>query len=121
MCIIMRSHAAGTARDLRSRRRSLQEERQMKLRIQTIFAASLLVTGFALSGCKSEAQKEVDQQAKAIDKSYEAQADLKEAVAAGAPNAVQAAAHNQAEALRNEGDATRKHLEKEAKQDLPKK
>jgi hypothetical protein len=93
----------------------------MKLRIDRILAVSLLVSGVALSGCKSEAQKEVDQQAKAIDKSYQSEADLKEAVVAGAPNSVQAAAHNQAEALRNEGDATKKHLEKEAKQDLPKK
>jgi len=95
----------------------------MTLRIDRILAASLLLTGVALSGCKSEAQKEVDQQAKAIDKSYHAEADLKEAVAAGAPNSVQATAHNQADALRNEGDATKKHLEKEAKElkDVPKK
>lgn len=95
----------------------------MTLRFDKILAASLLVSGLALSGCKSEAQKEVDQQAKAIDKSYQSEADLKEAVAAGAPNSVQAQAHNEAEALRNEGDATKKHLEKEAKElkDVPKK
>lgn len=74
------------------------------------------VGGLALSGCQSQAQKEVDQQAKAIDKSYEAEADLKEAVAAGSPKVVRVAVHNQAEALRNEGEATKDHLKAEAKE-----
>lgn len=95
----------------------------MKSRSTWIFAAPLLVTGLAISGCQSKAQKEVDQQAKAIDKSYEAQAQLTEAVAAGAPNSVQAAAENKADALRAEGEKTKDHLQSMAKElnDVPKK
>jgi len=92
-------------------------------RLDTALALSVLGASLALSGCKSQAQKEVDEQAKAIDKSYEAEADIKEAVAAGAPNAVQAQAHNQAEQLRNEGEKIKDHLQDEAKElkNVPKK
>ncbi len=85
----------------------------------TIIAAA----GLAVSGCQSKAQKEVDEQAKAIDKSYEAEADIKEAVAAGAPKAEQAQAHNQAEALRNQGEDIKDNLQAEAKElkKVPKK
>lgn len=95
----------------------------MKSRSTTLIAMPLLVAGLALSGCDTRAQKEVDQQAKAIDKSYEAQADLTEAVAAGAPNAVQAQAENKADALRAEGEKTKDHLQAMAKEldDVPKK
>ncbi|HEY1124448.1 MAG TPA: hypothetical protein VGE65_02355 [Sphingobium sp.] len=84
-------------------------------------AGGLLAAGLALAGCDSQAQKEVKEQAKAVDKSYEAEADLKEAIAAGSPN--EAAAHNQAEALRNQGEKTKDHLIDEAKtlDDVPKK
>lgn len=93
----------------------------MKTILGATLAGGLLAAGFALSGCDSQAQKEVKEQAKAIDKSYEAEADLKEAVAAGSPNA--AAAHNEAEALRNEGEKTKDHLVSEAKElgKVPKK
>ncbi len=76
----------------------------------------------AVSACDSKAQKEVDQQADAIDQSYEAEADIREAVAAGAPKDVQAQARNQAEALRNQGEAIKDHLKEEAKtlKDVPK-
>lgn len=77
-------------------------------------AGGLLAVGLALAGCDSQAQKEVKEQAQAVDKSYEAEADLKEAIAAGSPNV--AAAHNQAEALRNEGEKTKDHLIAEAKE-----
>lgn len=95
----------------------------MKKRTRMACAAAILAAGLALSGCDTKAQKEVDEQAKAIDKSYEAEADLKEAVAAGAPNAVQARAHNEAEALRNQGEQTKDHLQDIAKEldDVPKK
>ncbi len=85
----------------------------------TIVAAA----GIMVSGCQSKAQKEVDEQAKAIDKSYEAEADIKEAVAAGAPNAVQAQAHNEADVLRNQGEDIKDHLQAEAKElkKVPKK
>ncbi|GEM_PF-1342706 len=79
-------------------------------------AAPLLVAGLALTGCKTEAQREVDQQAEAIDDSYEAEADLREAIAAGAPNAVQNEARNQAEALREQGERTKDHLQNMAKE-----
>ncbi len=71
----------------------------MTSRFSIALAAPLLVSGLALAGCKTEAQKEVDQQAEAIDDSFEAEADLREAIAAGAPNAVQAQVRNQADAL----------------------
>jgi len=81
----------------------------------------LFAAGLALAGCDSQAQKEVKEQAKAIDKSYEAEADIKEAVAAGTPT--EAAVHNQAEALRNQGEQTKDHLIDEAKElsKVPKK
>jgi len=93
----------------------------MKTIFSAAWAGGLLAAGLALSGCDSQAQKEVKQQAKAIDKSYEAEADLKEAIAAGSPNA--AAAHNEAEALRNQGEKTRDHLVGEANElgKVPKK
>ena len=78
--------------------------------------APVALAGLALSGCGSKAQKEVDEQAKAIDKSYEAEADIKEAVAAGAPKAEQARAHNEAEALRNQGEDIKDNLQAEAKE-----
>ena len=95
----------------------------MKKVSNIILAGSALVAGLALAGCDSKAQKEVSQQAEAIDKSYEAQAQLTEAVAAGAPNAVQQAAENKAEALRNEGEKTKDHLKDMAKEldEVPKK
>ena len=79
------------------------------------------MAAFALSACDSQAQEEIDQQAKAIDKSYEAEAALTEAVAAGGPN--EAAAHNKAEALRDTGEAMKDHLMAEADtlDDVPKK
>jgi len=93
----------------------------MTSRFSIALAAPLLVSGLALAGCKTEAQKEVDQQAEAIDDSFEAEADLREAIAAGAPNAVQAQVRNQADALRAQGEKTKDHLENMAKElkDVP--
>ena len=91
--------------------------------MKTLFGLIIVTAGLAVSGCQSKAQKEVGTQAEAIDKSYEAEADIKEAVAAGAPNAVQAQARNEAEALRNQGEAIKDHLKDEAKElgKVPKK
>jgi hypothetical protein len=104
---------------------TMQEDQVMKVSGNRILGATLtgglLAAGLALAGCDSQAQKEVKEQAKAIDKSYKAEADIKEAIAAGTPNA--AAAHNEAEALRNEGEKTKDHLVGEAKElgKVPKK
>jgi hypothetical protein len=112
-----RSRPARKAREAAA----LQEEEVMNRILGATLAGGLFAAGLALAGCDSQAQKEVKQQAKAVDKSYEAEADLKEAVAAGSPNA--AAAHNEAEALRNEGEKTKDHLIGEAKElsKVPKK
>jgi outer membrane murein-binding lipoprotein Lpp len=87
----------------------------------SIGLTATVMAGLVLSGCDSAAQKEVKQQADAIDESYEAQADLTEAIAAGSPNEAQA--RNEAKALRNEGERTKDHLENIAKEldDAPKK
>jgi hypothetical protein len=117
MCTNMRSLLARKARAAAT----MQEDETMYRILGPTLAGGLFVAGLLLSGCDSQAQKEVKQQAKAIDQSYEAEADLKEAVAAGSPNA--AAAHNQAEALRNEGEKTKDHLVGEARElsKVPKK
>jgi predicted component of type VI protein secretion system len=94
----------------------MQEDEAMNRILSAALGLPLVAAGIALAGCQSQAQKEVDQQAKAIDKSYEAEADLKEAVAAGAPKAVRVAVHDKAEDLRNEGEATKDHLQAEAKE-----
>ena len=75
-------------------------------------APATLAIGLVLSGCQSQAQKEVHQQAKAVDESYHAQADITQALAAGSPNATDA--KNDADNLRTLGDRTKKHLDKEA-------
>jgi hypothetical protein len=121
MCTNARSLLARKARAAAM----MQEDDVMTVSRNRILGAALtgglFAAGLALAGCDSQAQKEVKEQAKAIDKSYEAEADIKEAVAAGTPNA--AAAHNQAEALRNEGEKTKDHLIGEAKElsKVPKK
>lgn len=117
MCTYARSLLARTAREAAA----VQEDKFMNRIFGATLAGGLLAAGLALAGCDSQAQKEVKEQAKAVDKSYEAEADLKEAIAAGSPN--EAAAHNQAEALRNEGEKTTDHLVKEANEldKVPKK
>lgn len=84
--------------------------------MKRLFEGSLAVSAAALcllaAGCDSEGTKEAKKQADAIDKSYEAQADLMEARAKNAPN--EQAVHNQAEAVRNEGEAIKDHLKKDA-------
>ncbi len=80
----------------------------MMKRIHLITAAALAAFGLSLSACESKAEKEVEKQAKAIDKSAEADADLMEAQALGSPDRNEV--HEKAEALRNEGEATKDHL-----------
>ena len=75
---------------------------------------ALAALGLATAGCDSAGTKEVKREAKAIDKSYDAQADLVEATAKGTPD--ENAAEAKADALRNQGDAIKDHLVKEAKE-----
>lgn len=72
------------------------------------------ITGLAitLAACDSAAENQVEQTAEAIDESYEAEADLVEAVEAGGPN--EAAADQRADALREQGEEIKDHLEDEA-------
>lgn len=64
---------------------------------------------FALTACDSEAENQVEETATAIDESYEAEADLVEAVEAGGPN--EQAAETEADALREEGEQIKDDLE----------
>ena len=70
--------------------------------------ASLAAICLTTAACESEATKEAKNQAKAIDESYEAEADLKESLAAGGPD--ENAVHEEAEALRNKGERIKDHL-----------
>ena len=84
-----------------------------------VITAALL--GFTLSACQNEtpAQKEVKKQAEAIDDSYQAEADVVESLAEGAPKTEQKAAEAQADQLRSTGEQIKDDLKKEAKE-LPK-
>ena len=71
--------------------------------------ASLAALGLLTAGCDSKAQKEIKEQAKAIDKSYDAQADLMEARAASAPN--EAVVDARADVVRAQGEQIKDHLD----------
>lgn len=85
-------------------------EVRMKKRSMILLAVPCLMAG----ACDSQGTKEVKQEAKAIDKSYQAQADLVEAVNKNGPNAN--AAEARADALRNQGAEIKDRLIKEAEQ-----
>ncbi|WEK47604.1 MAG: hypothetical protein P0Y56_04740 [Candidatus Andeanibacterium colombiense] len=92
--------------------------------MRTLYKTALatVALSLALAGCgKTEAQKEVDKQADAIDKSYEAQADVVEALGTNAPD--EEAAKQKADALRDKGEAIKDDLKDQAKHldDAPKK
>lgn len=77
--------------------------------------------GLLTASCgDSQAEKEVDKQAEAIDKSYEAQADVVEALGEGAPD--EKAAKEQADKLRDKGEAIKDDLKDQADEldDVPK-
>ena len=76
-----------------------------------IFTA-VAATGFALAGCDSKAENEVEEQATAIDEAYEADANLEEAVTEGGPE--EKAGERTADALREKGEDIKDHLEDEA-------
>jgi len=69
-------------------------------------------TAFALAGCDSKAENEVEEQATAIDEAYEADADLEEAMTRGGPD--EQAGKDAADALRDKGEEVKDHLEDEA-------
>ena len=48
--------------------------------------AAVAAAGFALAGCDSQAENEVEEQAEALDEAYEADADLEEAMTEGGPD-----------------------------------
>ena len=78
---------------------------------RVIFTA-VAATGFALAGCDSKAENEVEEQATAIDEAYEADADLEEAMTDGGPE--EKAGEQRADALREKGENIKDHLEDEA-------
>jgi len=78
---------------------------------RVIFAA-VAASGFALAGCDSQAENEVEEQATAIDEAYEADADLEEAMTEGGPD--EKAGEAKADALRETGEETKDKLEDEA-------
>ena len=75
--------------------------------------ASAVALAFGVTACnKTPAEKQVDAQAEAIDKSYEADAALTEGAAKG--TSAEDQAEKQADALRDKGEAVKDHLKKEA-------
>ena len=85
--------------------------------MKTIITSALIATAaLTLAGCDSQGTKEVKEQAKAIEQSYDAQADLVEAGAKNAPDNVSDLAENRADALRDTGEAVKDKLIKEQKQ-----
>ena len=79
---------------------------------QRVIFAAVAATGFALAGCDSQAENEVEEQATAIDEAYEADADLEEAMTEGGPD--EQAGEARADALREKGEDTKDTLEDEA-------
>lgn len=79
---------------------------------KSLIFTAVAATGFALAGCDSKAENEVEQQAKAIDESYEADADLEEAMTKGGPE--EKAGEQRADAMREKGEQIKDHLEDEA-------
>ena len=83
--------------------------------MKTAIKAAVLATFcFGVAACDSKGTQEVKDTAKALDESYEAQADLVDAAGTNAPD--NAAVEAKADALRNEGEAIKDNLMKEAKQ-----
>jgi hypothetical protein len=76
--------------------------------------ASITALGLALAACSKEtpAENQVEAQADAIEKGYDADAKMVEANSKGTANEEQA--EKEADALRDKGDAVEDHLKKEA-------
>ena len=74
-------------------------------------AATALFTApiMALAACDSAAENQTEDIAEAIDESYEAEADMVEAIEEGGPN--EEVAEERADMLREEGERTKDDLE----------
>jgi len=77
---------------------------------RTLIAAALGT--LALAACDSQAENEVERQATAIDESYEAEAQVEEALTEGTPE--EAAGEARADALREQGEEIKDRLEDDA-------
>ncbi|MXO72640.1 hypothetical protein [Alteraurantiacibacter buctensis] len=71
--------------------------------------AILAVPALALAACDSAAENQTEDVAEAIDESYEAEADMVEAVEEGGPN--EEVAEQQADVIRAEGEQIKDDLE----------
>ena len=80
----------------------------MRLAAATVLAASAL----SLAACDSAAENQTEEVAEAIDESYEAEADMVEAIEDGGPR--EDAAEAQADAIRAEGEQIKDDLENAA-------
>jgi hypothetical protein len=77
--------------------------------IRHFAAAVLLAPVLALAACDSEAENQTEDIAEGIDESYEAEADLVEAIEEGGP--MEDAADDRADVLREEGEQIKDDLE----------
>jgi hypothetical protein len=100
----------GTERPARRFCRERHEE-EPKMKNLAILAA-VAAGGFALAGCDSKAENQVEEQATAIDEAYEADADLEESLTDDTPDEAQGEAA--ADAMREKGENIKDHLEDEA-------
>jgi len=86
----------------------------MKRTLEIVLIAATGALCLSATACDSKGTKEVKQEAKAIDESYKAQADLVEATGKYAPD--NAATEQKADALRDKGEAIKDHLINEAEE-----
>ena len=70
---------------------------------------AVMVSGLALAGCDSAAENQTEDIAEALDESYEAEADMVEAIEEGGP--AEEAAEEEADAIREEGEELKDNLE----------
>lgn len=86
-----------------------------------IAAGGALVLALGACSGETEAQREINAQAEAVEESFDAQADVIESLARGAPEAEQEQAEMQADALRDQGTAYRERLQEGARElrDVP--
>lgn len=83
-------------------------------KIKAFAIPPLTAIAFALGGCDSAAENQVEEQAEAIDESFEAEAAIEESLAQGAPN--EEAIEEYADNLREEGEEIKDDLEDAADQ-----
>jgi hypothetical protein len=100
------------------KRHGMRTRQHVKSCIVTASSGILVLSAAACSD-DTEAQKQIREQAEAIDQSYEAEADLEEALADGGPN--EEAIDEYADALREKGERTEDQLKDAAKElgDVP--